>query len=260
MNFLIGKKLEMTQVWQGDDVVAVTKIQTGTCPIVQVKTKAKDGYESIQVGFGEKKDKNTKAPQKGHLKKLKESLPALKTGVRYLREFRVSNGDFKVGDIIDINSFAAGDTVDVIGTSKGLGFQGVVKRHGFHGHNKTHGTKDSVRMPGSIGACGPAHVLKGTRMGGRMGGDRMTQKNLKIVSIDEENNIILVRGAVPGARNGLLIIQGQGDIKLKVAPKVEEKVEAEVKAEVAVEAEVKAEVVVEAPKAETAEVKEVKTE
>jgi large subunit ribosomal protein L3 len=222
MKFLIGKKLNMTQIWQGEDVVAVTKIQTGLCPIVQVKTKEKDGYESVQVGFGVRKEKNIKKPQKGHIKNVK-------TDLRYLREFRVENGDLKIGDVIDINSFSAGDIIDVIGTSKGKGFQGPVKKYGFHGHNKTHGTKDQVRMPGSIGACGPAHVFKGTRMAGRMGDDRVTVKNLEIAEVDETNNIILIKGAVPGARNGLILIQGDGDLKIKVKSenvKTEEKAEA----------------------------------
>jgi len=225
MKFLIGKKLNMTQIWQGEDVVAVTKVQTGFCPIVQVKTKEKDGYESVQVGFGARKEKNIKKPQKGHIKNVK-------TDLRYLREFRVENGDLKTGDVIDINSFSAGDVIDVIGTSKGKGFQGPVKKYGFHGHNKTHGTKDQVRMPGSIGACGPAHVLKGTRMAGRMGDDRVTVKNLEIAEVDETNNIILIKGAVPGARNSLILIQGDGDLKIKA--KSEEKKEEE-KIEVAEE-------------------------
>ena len=213
----------MTQIWQGDDVVAVTRIQTGFCPIVQVKTMKKDGYESVQVGFGEKKEKNIKKPQKGHLKNIKKNL-------RYLQEFRVENKDLKAGDIIDIKTFSAGDVVDVIGTSKGLGFQGPVKKYGFHGHNKSHGTKDQVRMPGSIGACGPAHVLKGTRMAGHMGDNRVTVKNLKIAEVDEINDIILVKGAVPGARNSLILMQGDGDLKIKadtpvVLEKSEEKVE-----------------------------------
>jgi len=209
----------MTQIWQGDDVVAVTRIQTGFCPIVQVKTMVKDGYESVQVGFGEKKEKNIKKPQRGHLKNIKANL-------RYLQEFRVENKDLKAGDIIDINTFSAGDVIDVIGTSKGKGFQGPVKKYGFHGHNKTHGTKDQVRMPGSIGACGPAHVLKGTRMAGHMGDARVTVKNLEIAEVDAANGVILVKGAVPGARNSLILIQGDGDLKLKVnSPVVEEKAE-----------------------------------
>ena len=197
----------MTQVWQDEKVVAVTRIQAGPCPVVQVKNEDKDGYSAVQLGFGEKKEKNIRKPQKGHLGKLKINL-------RYLREFKTGDKDLKIGDVIDVDTFTAGDIIDVIGVSKGRGFQGVVKRHHFKGHSKTHGTKDQVRMPGSIGATGPAHVFKGTRMPGRMGGDRTTVKNLEIVEVDKDNNILLVKGAVPGARNGLLLIQGEGEMKV----------------------------------------------
>ncbi|MDD5071393.1 MAG: 50S ribosomal protein L3, partial [Patescibacteria group bacterium] len=187
MKFIIGKKLDMTQVWQGEKVVAVTRIEAGPCLIAQVKNEDKDGYNAVQLGFGKRKEKNIKKPQKGHLKKLKINL-------RYLKEFKTDDKDLKVGDMIDVSAFSSGDTIDVIGVSKGRGFQGVVKRHGFHGHNKTHGTKDQVRMPGSIGATGPAHVFKGMRMPGRMGGDRATVKNLEIIEVDKDNNILLVKG------------------------------------------------------------------
>lgn len=220
MKFILGKKLDMTQVWQGDNVLAVTRVRTGPCPIVQIKTKAKDGYEAVQVGFGEKKEKNISKPQRGHLRKVRAALPESeknsKFGLRYLKEFRCGSKDLQVGDIIDINTFAVGDTVDVVGISKGLGFQGVVKRYGFKGHGTTHGTKDAVRMPGSIGASGPAHVFKGTRMGGHMGDERVMVKNLEIIGIDKENNIILVKGALPGARNSLVSIQGAGELKIVV--------------------------------------------
>ena len=208
MKFIIGKKLDMTQVWQDEKVVAVTRIQAGPCPVVQVKNEDKDGYSAVQLGFGEKKEKNIRKPQKGHLGKLKINL-------RYMREFKTGDKDLKIGDVIDVDTFTAGDIIDVIGVSKGRGFQGVVKRHHFKGHSKTHGTKDQVRMPGSIGATGPAHVFKGTRMPGRMGGDRTTVKNLEIVEVDKDNNILLVKGAVPGARNGLILIQGEGELKVK---------------------------------------------
>ena len=211
MKFIIGKKLEMTQVWRDGNVVAVTKVQAGPCVVTQVKNNEKDGYLAVQIGFGEKKEKNIKKPQKGHLKKSK-------TNSRYLREFRtdVSEKNLKIGDKIDVSTFDNGDEIQVIGTSKGKGFQGVVKRHGFKGSKKTHGNKDQLRMPGSIGATGPAHVFKGTKMGGRMGGDRVTVKNLEVVDIDIKNNILLVKGAVPGARNGLILVCGKGELKLKV--------------------------------------------
>jgi large subunit ribosomal protein L3 len=216
MKFLLGKKLDMTQVWQGDKVAAVTRVEAGPCAVTQVKNKDKDGYIAVQVGFGEKKEKNIAKPQLGHLKKCQMSNAECRINFRYLKEFRVDNSsDLKIGDVIDVGAFQAGDKIDVIGISKGKGFQGVVKRHGFHGHNSTHGTKDQVRMPGSISASGVQRVFKGLRMGGRMGGERVTIKNSEIIEIDKENNILLVKGAVPGARNGLVMIAGEGDLVLK---------------------------------------------
>lgn len=219
MKFILGKKLDMTQVWQEGKVQAVTRIQAGPCLVVQVKTSEKDGYQAIQVGFGKRNEKNIKKPQRGHMKDL--------GGFKYLREFRITRIaannntdshelDLKRGDKIDVSIFAAGDNVKVAGISKGKGFQGVVKRHGFHGAPKSHGTKDQLRMPGSIGATGPAHVFKGKKMPGQMGGDQVTVAGLEIVEVDKDNNILLIKGAVPGARNGLLLIQGEGELRLKV--------------------------------------------
>lgn len=208
MKFILGKKLNMTQVWKNDEVIAVTRVQTGICMITQVKSKDKDGYEAVQVGFGRKKEKNIKKPQKGHLKDM--------GNFRYLREFRVEQGELKKGQTIDINTFEPKDIIAVTAISKGRGFQGVVKRHGFKGTKATHGNKDQLRMPGSIGATGPAHVFKGTKMGGRMGGGQITVTNLEIVEKDIENNILLIKGGVPGARNGLVLIKGEGELKLKV--------------------------------------------
>ncbi|MBU0722075.1 50S ribosomal protein L3 [Patescibacteria group bacterium] len=206
MKFIIGKKIEMTQVWQDEKVIAVTKIQAGPCPVVQLKTIAQDGYSSVQLGFDQKKEKNIKKPQLGHLKKAKILTKDGKNNLKYLREFKDEIKDLKIGDVVDVNTFEVGDTVKVTGTSKGKGFQGGVRRHGWHGHKKTHGTKDQVRTSGSIGAGGPQHVFKGLRMPGRMGNTRSTVSNLKIVQIDRENNILYISGAVPGARNGLLRI------------------------------------------------------
>lgn len=222
MKFIIGKKLDMTQVWQGDKVVAVTRVQAGPCIVAQVKTNEKDGYSAAQVGYGERKEKNIAKPQQGHMKGL--------GNFRYLREFRIAPNtpirqladakerqggvDLKRGDVIDVNTFEVGDKIQVTSFSKGKGFQGVVKRHGFHGQDKTHGTKDQLRMPGSIGATGPAHVFKGQKMPGRMGGDRVTVKGLEVVKIDKENDVLLVKGAVPGARNGLVLIQGEGELRI----------------------------------------------
>lgn len=211
----------MTQVWKGEEVISVTRVQAGPCTVVQIKNNEKDGYDSLQIGFGERKEKNIKKPQKGHLKNIK-------TNIRFLREFRDKNENIKTGDVIDVSTFELGDNIQVTGVSKGKGFQGVVKRHGFKGHNTTHGTKDQVRMPGSSGATGPAHVFKGQRMPGRMGGDKVTTKNLEIVEVDLESNILLIKGAVPGARNGLVLISGEGELKVrsdKEEVKKEEKVD-----------------------------------
>lgn len=220
MKFIIGKKIDMTQVWQGEKVVATTRVQAGPCPVVQLKTVPQDGYSAVQLGFGLRKEKNINQPQAGHLKKAGIISNDGKI-LRYLREFRDEAKDLKIGDVIAVNTFAVGDRVKVVGTSKGKGFQGGVKRHGWHGHNTTHGTKDQVRTSGSIGAGGIQHVLKGMRMPGRMGNARATASNLKIVEIDQENNILYISGAVPGARNGLILISGEGELKV-VAPVVEE--------------------------------------
>jgi len=215
MKFIIGKKIEMTQVWQGDKLVVVTRVQAGPCPVVQVKTVEKDGYQSVQLGFDEKKEKNIRKPQLGHLNKIpkiKDQKPNI--NLKYLREFRCEVKDLKIGDMIDVSIFNPGDNIQVVGASKGRGFAGSVKRHGFHGHNTTHGTKDQVRTSGSIGASGPQHVFKGTRMPGRMGGNQVTVKNLEVIEIDQANNILLVKGAVPGARNSLVLISGEGELKV----------------------------------------------
>ena len=196
----IGKKLGMSQVFGEDGrVEAVTAVEAGPCCVIQVKTKDKDGYNSVQLGFGEAK--RVKSPQRGHLKEL--------GNYRYLREFRTDDDETpQVGDKIDVSLFQAGDLVDVTGISKSKGFAGVVKRHHFSGGPKTHGQSDRHRAPGSIGATTtPGRVLKGTRMAGRMGGDRVTVRNLEVYQADPERNLLLVRGAVPGSKNGLLLIR-----------------------------------------------------
>lgn len=204
----------MTQVWENDKVIAVTPVLAGPCTVTQVKTKDSDGYSALQLAFGEKKKKNIKKPQIGHVKNLN-------INPRHLKEFRTTElGEVKAGDIINVATFEKGDIIAVTGVSKGKGFQGVVKRHGFKGQTTTHGTKDQVRMPGSVGPLGPAHVFKGTRMGGRMGGKKITTTNLEVVKVDLENNIILIKGALPGAVNGLVTINGQGELKLNVKPEV----------------------------------------
>lgn len=203
MKFILGKKVEMTQTWTDKGrVVPVTVIEAGPCTVTQIRTKEKDGYSAVQLGSGVRK-KLTK-PMRGHLK----DLPQL----RWLREVRcqvsgVSGPELKRGDVLDVSQFASGEMVKVTGISKGKGFQGVVKRHHFHGSPATHGHKDQLRMPGAIGAGGVQHVFKGTRMAGRMGGEQVTVRGLKVVAVDKEKNQLLLKGAVPGARGTLLMIQ-----------------------------------------------------
>ena len=197
MKFILGKKLEMSQVYGADgNLIPVTLVQAGPCVVTQVKTKELDGYEAVQIGFGTRRVLSR--PEAGHLKDLQQA--------PHLVEFRTSEiASFKRGDAIEPSVFAIGDKVTVRGTSKGKGFQGVVRRHGFHGHPTSHGHKDQERMPGSIGAGGVQHVLKGKRMAGHMGDDTVTVKNLVVVEI-REGGVIALKGAVPGARHALLEI------------------------------------------------------
>lgn len=200
--FILGKKIEMTQIFQGNKVVPVTKILAGPCLITQIKNKEKDGYQAVQLGFGKKNLKNK--PLIGHLKKTESE----KNFNYFLREFLIEKEEkeYQLGEKVTVDIFKPGDKLKVRGWSKGRGFQGVVKRHGFHGSPATHGHKDQLRMPGSIGATGPAKVFKGVRMGGRMGGNRVTVNNLEVIGILPKENILLVKGAVPGARNSFLEI------------------------------------------------------
>jgi len=197
---IIGKKIGMSQIFQEDGKVeAVTAVEAGPCCVVQVKTEDREGYNAVQLGFGEAK--RVSSPQRGHLKELGK--------YRYLREFRVDDtGELSVGDKVDVSMLEAGDLVDVIGISKSKGFAGVVKRHHFAGGPKTHGQSDRHRAPGSIGATTtPGRVFKGTRMPGRMGADQVTAQNLEVLQADPERNLLLVKGAVPGSKNGLLLIK-----------------------------------------------------
>lgn len=206
MKFILGKKIEMTQVFRPDGtVVPVTRVVAGPCVVTQVKTKEKDGVEAVQLGFDTKKKFRMNKPETGHLKDIKIGDDDA-MAVRFLRDFTVENHGLKNGDVINAQTFVIGDKVTVVGTSKGRGFQGVVKRHGFHGQKATHGTKDQERMPGSLGAGGVQRVFKGMRMGGHMGDARVSVKNLEIVEVRPEQNEILIKGAVPGARGGLLMI------------------------------------------------------
>ena len=203
---IIGKKLGMTQIFRDNGKVeAVTAIEAGPCAVVQVKTAAKEGYNALQIGFGQAK--RLSSPQRGHLKDLGQ--------FRYLREFRADDIEgVQVGDRIDVSLFQAGDLVDVTGVSKGKGFAGVVKRHGFAGGPKTHGQSDRHRHPGSIGAgTSPGRVFKGTLMAGHMGSERVTVRKLEVFQTDPDRNLLLVKGAVPGANNGLLLIRKSGGRK-----------------------------------------------
>jgi large subunit ribosomal protein L3 len=201
---IIGKKIGMTQLFQeSGEAVAVTAIQAGPSVVTQIKSRERDGYDAIQVGFVENKVKQSQlsSSEKGHLRGLEN--------VRYLREFRTDDiSSVKMGDKVDVGFLKQGDLINVTGFSKGKGFAGVVKRHHFAGGPKTHGQTDRHRAPGSIGATTfPGRVLKGKRMAGHMGNRRMTARNLEVIQADPESNLLLVKGAVPGATGGLLIIE-----------------------------------------------------
>ncbi len=204
MKGIIGKKVGMTQIFDEDGrVIPVTVIQAGPCYVTQIRTAEKDGYIAVQLGFGETKAKNLTKGQLGHLQR--NNLPAL----RYLREFRVTelNG-LEEGQEIKANVFEKGDYVDVIGTSKGRGFAGTIKRHGFNRQPKSHGQSDRERAPGSVGMNAmPGRTLKGQRMGGRMGNDRVTIQNLVVAVVDADKNLLAVRGSVPGPKNGIVMIR-----------------------------------------------------
>jgi large subunit ribosomal protein L3 len=203
---LIGKKIGMTQVfYEEGSAIPVSVIHAGPCPVVQVKTVEKDGYNAVQIAFGEMRSTKADLPTIGHFKK--SGLPPF----RHIQEFRVDNPEeYEAGQMIDVGIFEETKLLDVTGMSKGRGFQGVVKRHGFSGGKDTHGSK-SHRVPGSIGmAAYPSRVLKGTKLPGRMGFVRKHVKNLKVVEIDAENNLLFVRGAVPGSRNTLLRLTAAG--------------------------------------------------
>jgi large subunit ribosomal protein L3 len=203
MKGILGRKVGMTQIFDDNGIVIpVTLIEAGPCYVTQKKTQDKDGYDAIQLGFDEISKNRVKKPMDGHFKKSGAPM------VKYLREFQVSNPDeYEEGQKIDVSIFNVGDKVDITGTSKGKGFAGVVKRHGFKGGPKTHGQSDRWRAPGSVGAGStPGRILKGMRMGGRMGNQRITVQNLKIALVDPEKNILAIKGAIPGGKNGLIII------------------------------------------------------
>jgi large subunit ribosomal protein L3 len=198
---LIGKKLGMTQIFDDTGLAhPVTVLEVGPCVVTQVKTPEQDGYSAVQLGFG--LDKRLNEPERGHRR-------ASGFMSRTLREVNADDvAEFSVGQVITADAFSAGDLVDVIGTSKGKGFQGGVKRHGFSGGPRTHGQSDRLRAPGSIGSSAtPGRVFKGMRMAGRMGNDRVTVQNLKVLRIDTERNLLLVEGSVPGPNQGVVIVR-----------------------------------------------------
>jgi large subunit ribosomal protein L3 len=201
---LLGTKLGMTQLWdENNRVVPVTVVAAGTNVVTQVRTPETDGYNAIQVGFGEIEGRKVTKPSAGHF---------VKAGVtprRHLAEIRTADAaSYQVGQELGLELFAAGDDVDVTGTSKGKGYAGVMKRHGFHGVGASHGAHRNHRKPGSIGACAtPGRVFKGTRMAGRMGTDTVTTQNITVHAVDAEKGLILLKGAVPGPKGGLLVIR-----------------------------------------------------
>ena len=201
MKALLGTKIGMTQIISEDGrAVPVTLIQAGPVTVTQVKTVDSDGYNAVQVAYGE--GKNLSKAVAGHTKSAKVS-------PKYIREFRIESTDLQVGDQIDVSAFTLGDIVDATGTSKGKGFAGTVKRHNFNTSKSTHGGNGNVRKPGSIGSMYPQKVFKGKRMAGRMGHERVTVKNLEVAYVDPTNNLIGLKGAVPGPRKGLVVVGGK---------------------------------------------------
>jgi len=202
---LIGKKVGMTQIFDPTGIaIPVTLIEAGPCYVTQVRRPEQDGYSAVQLGFDEVKPKRLSGGQLGHLKRNNLNLPPL----RFLREFREKNPELNEGDTVTVEVFQVGDHVDVVGTSKGKGFQGGVKRYHFRGGPKTHGQSDRQRAPGSRGSgTTPGRVYKGARGPGHMGDDRVTVQNLRVVLVDTERNLLGVRGAVPGARGGVVLIK-----------------------------------------------------
>ncbi|MFA6618470.1 MAG: 50S ribosomal protein L3 [Candidatus Neomarinimicrobiota bacterium] len=208
MNGIIGKKIGMTRIFdERGRNIPVTVIEAGPCYITQIKTDETDGYSAVQVGFDEVREKLVTKPELGHLKGAGKVL-------RTLKEFRLEevNG-VKVGDVINVDVFKKGDIVAVTGKSKGKGFQGTVKRHNFHGGKGSHGQKSQLRGPGSIGAgSSPSRVWKGMKMAGQMGNETVTVRNIEVVEIRTDKNILLVKGSVPGSRNGIVQLVKSGDV------------------------------------------------
>ncbi|MDR0333315.1 MAG: 50S ribosomal protein L3 [Dysgonamonadaceae bacterium] len=201
---LLGRKIGMTSVFSAEGKnIPCTVIEVGPCVVTQVKTVETDGYEAIQLGYQDKKDKHTPNAEKGHFKK------AGTTNKRHLAEFKGFGDAYALGAEITVDLFADADYVDVVGTSKGKGFQGVVKRHGFGGVGQaTHGQHNRLRAPGSIGACSyPAKVFKGTKMAGQMGNERVTVQNLQVIKVIPEHNLLLIKGSIPGSKGSIVAIE-----------------------------------------------------
>lgn len=206
MKFILGKKVGMSRVFRKEETVPVTLLLVGPCAVTQIKTTDKDGKSAVQLGWGERK--NITKPLAGHLRKAKQK------STRYLREFPVDDvSSYKLGQEITVSIFAPGDKVNVTAISKGKGFTGVVKRHGFAGSPKTHGHRHDERAPGSIGAGFPEHVFKGMKMAGRSGHSQVSVKNLKVMEVDTEKNLLAIKGAVPGPRNVLVEISAPGKVE-----------------------------------------------
>ncbi|MBM3438149.1 MAG: 50S ribosomal protein L3 [Bacteroidetes bacterium] len=204
MNGIIGKKLGMTSIFNEDGKrLACTVVEAGPCVVTQVKTQDTDGYQAVQLAWGDKKDKHTSSAMKGHFAKSKI------TPKRVVMEFRDVDALPELGSVVDVNLFETGEYVSVVGKSKGKGFQGVVKRHGFAGVGEsTHGQHNRLRAPGSIGACSfPGRVFKGMRMAGRTGGNRVKIQNLEVLKIDADRNLIVIKGAIPGYNGSTVIIE-----------------------------------------------------
>jgi large subunit ribosomal protein L3 len=200
---ILGAKLGMTQVWDNNKVVPVTVVQAGPCVVTQVRTSEKDGYSAVQLAFGAIDPRKVNKPESGQF---------AKAGVsprRHVVELRTTDaGSYELGQEVTVETFAAGAPIDVTGTTRGKGYAGVMKRHGFHGLKSSHGVERKHRSPGSIGACAtPGRVFKGVRMAGRMGNQRFTVQNLTVQAVDTENNLILVKGAVPGPKGGLILLR-----------------------------------------------------
>jgi large subunit ribosomal protein L3 len=219
INAILGRKIGMTRIFnENNEVVPVTVVSTAGCRVVQVKTKETDGYTAVQLCFGERKIRNVTKPLLGHLRKHNISVPP-----EVIKEVRVENVDgIKPGDEVNISIFSENELVDVQGYTKGKGFAGVVKRWGFGGGPRTHGQSDRLRAPGSIGSQQPQRVPKGRKMAGHLGNELVTIKNLQIVKVDKENNLLFIKGAIPGNKNSVVLIKKTGKI---VQPKQEETVQ-----------------------------------